>query len=149
MTRKEHMKNAERPFPLTYRERSLWIMLVTTIAVYAWYFTRAILIGSAHVWQVGSVFIEAAILLVVLQVVASIILLAPVRPERKDERDRRILERSTRNSYIFLVLGVWFALIAAALSVGTFWTVHTLLLVLVLTELVLWASQLFYYRYGV
>lgn len=144
------MQNAptRERFPLTYRERSLWIMLVTTVAVYAWYFTRVISMGATHAWQVGSLFIEAIILLVVLQVIASIILLAPVRREAKDERDRRILERAIRNSYIVIVCGVWFALIAAALSVGTFWTVHALLLVLVVTELVLWASQLFYYRYG-
>jgi hypothetical protein len=135
--------------PLTYREKSLWILLVSTSAIYAWYFVRAIAIGAGRPWQVGSLFVEAVILLIVLQIIGSIVLLARSRPERKDERDRRILELSMRNSYIFLVLGAWLALGTAAFSLGAFWTVHAMLFVLVVTDLVLWASQLFYYRHGI
>jgi hypothetical protein len=135
--------------PLAWRERLLWVMVVTMVAVYTWYFWRAFTIGSGQPWRVGTIFIEAVVLIVVLQIIGSMIASIGVRTERGDERDRLVRLKAQSNSYIVLVAGIWLAFGVAFASLGTFWIVHGLLLVLVLAQLTNAFSQLFFYRAGV
>ncbi len=135
--------------PLTFREKSLWVVVLSTSVVYAFYFWRAVSIGSAEPWRVGGLFVEAVILLVALQIAGQIAIALRSHPERDDERDRLIATAATRNAYWVLVAGAWLVIGVAVLSLGTFWAVHAMLLAIVLAELTRWASQLFYYRHGV
>ena len=135
--------------PLTFREKSLWVVVLSTVVVYAFYFWRAVAIGSADPGRVGGLFLEAVILLVALQVAGQIAIAVGTRPQPDDERDRLIAMAATRNAYWVLVVSAWGVLGIAVLSLGTFWTVHAMLLAIVLAELARWGSQLFYYRHGV
>jgi hypothetical protein len=134
---------------LTFREKTLWLILVTTAVVYAVYFWRAVSIGAANPGRVGGLFVEAVILVIVLQIAGSIVIAIRARPQRADERDRQTAVAATRNAYLVLFVGTWFALGVAALTLGAFWIVHVLLLAVVLAELTRWASELYYYRSGV
>ena len=135
--------------PQTFREKSLWVVVLSTVVVYAFYFWRAVAIGSADPGRVGGLFLEAAILLVALQVAGQIAIAVGTRPQPDDERDRLIAMAATRNAYRVLVVGAWGVIGVAVLSLGTFWSVHAMLLAIVLAELTRWGSQLFYYRHGV
>ncbi len=134
---------------LTFREKSLWVILLSTILVYGYYFWRSFTLGSAHAVQVAALFVEVVFLLVAIQIVGHILIALRTRPECADERDRSISLSSTRNAYFVFIWGVWFALAVAFRSFGTFWTVQAILLLPVLAEIVRCASQLVYYRRGV
>lgn len=64
-------------------------------------------------------------------------------------KDRQVAIVGARNAYYVLLIGVWGALTAAALSLGAFWFAHAALLAIVLAEITRCASQLVYYRRGV
>jgi hypothetical protein len=125
------------------------VVVLSTAVVYAFYFWRAVAMGSAEPWRAGGLFVEAVILLVALQIAGQIAIAIRTRPEPDDERDRLIATAATRNAYWVLVVGAWGVIGVAVLSLGTFWSVHAMLLAIVLAELTRWGSQLFYYRHGV
>lgn len=135
--------------PASTRELGLWLVIVTTAVVYAWYFWRAVALGPGAAWRVGASFVDAVIILVVLQIVGQIVITVRNGRERTDERDRRIGLSATRVAYAILVVGVWCALGVAAMSLGTFWVIHVLLLSIVIAELARWISQIVYYRAGI
>ncbi len=133
---------------LTFKEKSLWVTLVSTVVIYAYYFWRAIELGEGEPGRVGGLFVGAVVLMILLQVVVTAALALHRRPEQTDERDRRIAQAGARNAYYVLMTGVWGALGVAALALGTFWLVHAALLAVVLGEITRCASQLVYYRRG-
>ena len=129
---------ADEPPPgLTFQEKSLWLSLTATVAVYAAYVARALGL------------IEAVVLLVIVMIAGNVVLAVHRRPEPRDERDRRFATLAARNAYYVLSAAGFGALGVAALSLGAFWTAHALLLALVLAEITKGASQLVYYRRGV
>lgn len=133
---------------LTFKEKSLWGTLVSTVVIYAYYFWRALELGDGEPGRVGGLFVGAVVALIVVQVVVTAALALHRRPEQTDERDRRIAQAGARNAYYVLMTGVWGALGVAALALGTFWFAHAALLAVVLGEVTRCASQLVYYRRG-
>lgn len=133
---------------LTFKEKTLWVTLVATVVIYAGYFWRVIEIGEGEPGRVAGLFIGAVIAMIVLQIVVTAALALHRRPERTDERDRRIALAGARNAYYVLMTGVWGALGVATLALGAFWYVHAALLAVVLGEVTRCASQLVYYRRG-
>ena len=134
---------------LTFHEKSLWISLLATIVLFSYYFWRAFSIGSAGAGHVGVLFVEVVILAIVIQIVCHIAVAIYKRPERTDERDRRIALAATRNSYYVLAVGAWCVLGVAVMSFGTYWIANALLLALVVADLSRLGSELAYYRRGV
>jgi len=141
--------SAEPPVGLTFREKSLWVTLVSTLAIYAYYFVRVLQIGEGDPAHVGAVFVATVIIMVVTQAVVHAALAIHKRPERTDERDVRIALVSTRNAYYVLAAGVWCALSICAMPVSAFWVAHAGLLALVVAEVVRCATQLVLYRRGI
>jgi hypothetical protein len=139
----------ESPPGLSFREKSLWISLLSTVAVYVYYFWRALAVGDRDPARAGMLFAMVVVLLIAVQVVGHVALAVHRRPEREDERDRRIATLAARNGYYVLMTGVWFGLGVAALSLGTFWYAHALLLAVVVAEVVKSGSQLVYHRRGI
>lgn len=133
----------------SFQEKSLWVSTVANLAIYAVYFARAIAIGDRDPARVGALFGEAVVLLVVVMVVSHAVLAIHRRPERRDERDRRIAVLAARNAYYVLATGAWAALCVIAMSLGAFWAAHAVLLALVVAEVTKGVSQLVYYRRGV
>jgi len=140
---------ADEPGPgLTYREKTLWVTGGSTLAVYAYYFCRVLAIGDGDPARVGVLFGSAIVVLIIVQIAANIVLAAQRRPERTDERDRRVAVKAARNAYYVLMTGVWGAVGLIAVAATPFWVAHAALLGLVVAELTRCGSQLVYYRRG-
>ncbi|HEX4422475.1 MAG TPA: hypothetical protein VH165_31390 [Kofleriaceae bacterium] len=140
---------ADEPTPgLSFKEKSLWVTAASILAIYGYYFWRAVELGDGHPGELGVLFAGVVIVMIIVQAVVHAALAIHQRPERTDERDRQVAQKAARNAYYVLVSGVWGALGVAALSLGTFWCAHAALLAIVIAELVHCGSQLVYYRRG-
>jgi len=140
----------EPPPGLSFREKSLWVTLVSTIAIYAYYFVRVLQIGEGDPGRVAGLFIGVVIVMVTSQIIIHAAMAIHRRPEKPDERDTRIALVSTRNSYYVLMSGVWVALTVCAMPpIGRFWVAHAGLLAVVIAEITRCATQLVLHRRGV
>lgn len=136
---------------LTTEEKRLWLSFASTVVIFGYYLVRALTIGEGHPGEILGLFISVVVLQAVVAGVGEVVLVlrARERPERVDERDRKIALRAARNAYYVLVVGVWCALTTAVLPVGAFWYGHVLLVAFLVAELARFGSQLVYYRRGV
>ena len=140
----------EPPLRLTFREKSLWVTLVSMIGLYTYYFVRVLQIGEGDAGQVAGLFIGTVIVMVISQAIIHAAMAIHRRPEKPDERDARIAMMSTRVAYYVLMAGVWAALSVCAMPpVGRFWVAHAGLLAIVVAEITRCATQLILYRRGV
>ena len=133
---------------MTFREKTLWSSLVSTVVLYAYYFWRVLQIGDGDPGRVGGLFLQIVLVMIVLQIAITAAMAIHRRPEKPDERDRRISMLATRYAYYVLMTGVWGALTVGAMSFGTFWVAHAALLAIVLAEITRCAGQLVHYRRG-
>ncbi|GAB3257873.1 hypothetical protein [Chitinimonas naiadis] len=135
---------------LSFQEKSLWLMLVSLLGVFGFYFWSVLPGGSADVMpQQVVLFVLAIVVLVVMQVAGHVLIAIVDRRTRTDERDQLIALKGSRNAAYVLATGVFLALCAALLSKGNFLFTHVLLASWVIAQLVEIASQLFMYRRGV
>lgn len=134
---------------LSFRERSLWLMLICLLAVFGFYFatvlpSTAVDVKPEHV----APFVLAVVVLVITQVAGHIVIALIDRRAGEDERDRLIELKGTRNSAYVLATGVFSALCAAMLTKGNFVFIHVLLGAWVLAQVVEIVSQLLLQRRG-
>jgi len=104
---------------MSFREKSAWACLITTIGIWGSYFAYAFRLFT-HEHYAGSVmmaFIAAIILSIILNGGAHIAIAIRSRREKKDERDIAIESKSYRNAYFVLILLIWMVILAA--PVGT------------------------------
>ena len=140
---------AQESTPLSFREKSLWVQLVSILVIYTYYFWRVIQIGDGDPGRIAGLFVGVVITMIASQIAIIVVIAIHHRPEPLDERDRRIALASTRNAYYVLMTGVWCALTVCAMSIGTFWVAHAGLLAVVLAELTRCTTQLVHYRRGI
>jgi hypothetical protein len=134
---------------LTFQEKSLWLMFVSLIGCFGFYFSTVLPPRSLNVMPHQVVlFVLAVVLLVVLQIVGHIVIAIVDRRTETDERDRVIELKSTRNAAYVLGIGVFWSLCAALVIPGNFVFTHLLLAFWVLAHLVEIASSLVSYRRG-
>jgi hypothetical protein len=141
----------ETPMNASFEEKSVWIQLVSMVAVLGSYFVVAALMLSKGVTAVIAfvpLFIVAVVLLVVVLVVGYIVVAIASRPEGRDERDRVIEWRAESNSSWILGAGVFVAITGLVVSVDNVWIVHLLLPCMLLSEVAKFIFQLVYYRRG-
>jgi len=139
---------------LTFRERSLWLVLLSLIVAFGLYFasvlpTQLTNVTPPHVMT----FIGMLILLVIIQIIGNAVLAIASRRElsakvQSDERDVLINLKSTRLASYVLTVGVFCSLCIALLVPGNFIFVHVLLAFWVLAQTVEILSQLILYRRG-
>lgn len=135
---------------LSFREKSLWLMFVTLIVAFGFYFLTVLPPGAANVRPPEVIiFVVALVFLVLMQIVGHVVIAIMDRRTDEDERDRLIELKGTRNASYVLATGVFFALCAALLSDGNFVFTHVLLAFWVLAQLVEIGSQLLLHRRGV
>ena len=105
--------------PMSFREKSAWACLITTIAIWGPYFAYVFrLFGREHyATSVMIAFIMAIILSIMLNIATHIAIAIRSRWEKKDERDLVIESKSYRNAYFVLVALIWMVILAA--PVGT------------------------------
>ncbi len=132
---------------LTFREKSLWLVMGGLVAVYGLYFMWVLPAhGPTVLPQQVATFVAAVVLLVVVQVVGHTVLAILDRRTETDERDRAITLRGARNGSLVLATGVFVAICVSLVSEGNFLFTHVMLAFWVLAELVDIGSQLVLYR---
>jgi len=139
---------------LTFREKSLGLLLLSLVATFGIYFasvlpTQSTQIAPSHVMA----FLGMLIVLVVLQIVGHTILAITSRRElsaavQSDESDALISLKATRLGSYVLATGVFCALCMAVLIPGNFAFAHVLLAFWVLAQATETISQLVFYRRG-
>ena len=134
---------------VSFQEKSLWLMFVSLVGVFGFYFVTVLPADAANVMphQVA-LFTVAIVMLVIMQVVGHVVIAIVDRNTETDERDRLIGLKGTRNAAYVLATGVFLALCASLLTEGNFVFTHLLLGFWVLAQLVEIGSQLFLYRRG-
>jgi hypothetical protein len=134
---------------LSFQEKSLWLMFVSLIGVFAFYFATVLPTDAVNVMPHQVVlFTLAVVLLVIVQVAGHVVIALVDRQTKTDERDKLIALKGTRNAAYMLATSVFCALCVALLTPGNFIFVHVLLGGWVLAQLVEIGSQLFLYRRG-
>ncbi|MGH8758216.1 MAG: hypothetical protein ACREVW_01670 [Burkholderiales bacterium] len=134
---------------LSFQEKSLWLLLVSLVAGFGFYFGSVLPTDAVDVMphQVV-VFALAVVMLVILQIVGHVVIALVDRRTATDERDRLIELKGARNAAYVLATGVFLALCAALVTKGNFVFTHVLLGFWALAQLVEIGSQLFLHRRG-
>jgi hypothetical protein len=146
---------------LSFKEKSLWLMLISLLVAFGLYFGRTLpehfaLAQSAEheraLWMTlahANRFAVAVMIIVALSVVGHVLIALIDRHRETDERDRLISLIGARNGGFVLACGVFFALVAAVHTRGNFIFAHVLMLGWVAAELVNIGTQLWLHRRGV
>lgn len=139
---------------LSFREKSLWLLLASLCAVFAVYFASVLPARSPQVAPADiAAFIGTVIVLVAIQVVGHTVLAIASRRElaasvQSDERDELIRLKGARLASYVLAVGVFCSLCLAVLVPGNFVFVHVLLAFWVVAQATEILSQLVLYRRG-
>lgn len=134
---------------VTFKEKSLWIQIVTLSLVFGSYFLNLDYTGVDRFPPNLVVhFIGLLVLLTVLTILGHIFAAAFNEPENEDERDVIIELKATRIKAFLLASSIVITMLTSLTLQNEFVTLHLLLLFLVVSEVVEKAIQLFYYRQG-
>lgn len=137
---------------MSFKEKSIWISLVTTILIFGYYFLRIFQMANneeATHTEIAVFFISVIVLIVIVETILHILLAIFHRPEAEDERDRLIELKATRNAYYLLVAGVFTAIVGFVVSAAPILVAHIILFFFILAETGAFITQLFYYRRGI
>ena len=141
---------------ISFKEKSLWISVLVTSLVWAWYFD----IIWDGLWALNLVRSEVLVLsavvvgaIIALQVVLHIIV-AIINPketdQRSDERDRQINRKAGNLSGWVLAIGVFHVWVVTSLvDIPSIIVANILLLIIVLTQIVNDLLRLLFYNRGV
>ncbi|MBZ0269203.1 hypothetical protein K8I85_13700 [bacterium] len=136
--------------PLSFHEKSLWLMLLSLLGVFGFYFGAVVAPGSTNVEaEHVAAFVSGLVILVLIQIAGHVVIAVVDRHHDTDERDRAIALKGTRNAAYVLSTGVFLTLCTALLTDGNFVFTHVLLASWVLAQLVEIGSQLVLHRRGV
>lgn len=150
---------------LSNKEKSLIISLVVTLLIFGWYFFGVfsnVTANSSEKIGFNDV-IRVIILIAILKGIIAGFFQKKGEADLVDERDKLIDTKSYRNSYWTLCIGAWFILMQLLFEASGLWSnayhtlvftsptfiAHLLLLFFVLSEVIHFSTQLFYYRKGV
>ena len=134
---------------VTFKEKSLWIQVVTLSLVFGSYFWALDYTGVGRFPpNLVSHFIGLLVVLTVLTILGHIFAAAFNEPENEDERDLIIELKATRIKAFLLASSIVITMLTSLTLQNEFVTLHLLLLFLVVSEVVEKAVQLFYYRQG-
>jgi hypothetical protein len=149
---------------MSYQEKSTLGSLLIMAAVYGWYFSHTFRqLGRQQFDSTTLSRLMTTVIVIVVVEIAYHIALAIEHsgPAPKDERDLLIDGKAYRTAYFTMFTGMslviaWLILAgmvndttAGRMSVAPFLVVNLILLVLVVTELLKFITQLFFYRRGV
>jgi hypothetical protein len=153
---------------MSFREKSIWISLIGTLLIFGNYFLNVISLGELPENEAKTMALELAVRAIFLIVFIEIVLqgLLAVRNQKAaklgaDERDKLFEYKGNNIGYLVLVIGVFltlgrivfleinpeFAEQSNVLNVPLF-TAHILLFSFIISEVVRFSSQLYYYRTG-
>jgi len=152
---------------MSFQEKSAWVSLLSTVFIFASYFVTVFeltRLGHTDGGTVLGLFIGAVVTQMLVAGAVHIVFStsgkSSDRLDVKDERDQSIDLRGYRNAYVVITGWVWLAIcgLATRVLVGEeagdvfrltpFVVGHVLLLGYVVSEVVRYATQVFYYRRG-
>ena len=153
------------PMHFSYKEKSLITSLVVTLLIFGWYFFGVfsnVTATPSEQFDFNDV-IRVIILIAILEGIIKWFFSKKDEADLVDERDKLIDTKSYRNSYWTLCIGAWFILMQLLFESSGLWSnayhtlvftsptyiAHLLLLFFVLSEVIHFSTQLFYYRKGV
>ena len=144
---------------LSYKEKGLIASLGVTLLIFGWYLYGAFSNLSLKAEPPGfGEIITLIVLIAVLEIIIQGILASKNKSLLEDERDKLIEKISYRYGYWFLSACIWFLMVQILLDArfdnhlmlttpyGMF---HFLLLFFVLSEVICFGTQLYYYRKAV
>jgi hypothetical protein len=145
----------QESLPMSFREKSAWACLITTIAIWGPYFAYAFRLFTREHYadSIMTAFIVAVILSIVLNGGAHIAIAFHSRKEKKDERDIAIESKSYRNAYFVLIVLIWMVILAAPLGTparhfGPVFLSQMVLLCFVVAEAAKYLTTVVCYRRG-
>ena len=138
---------------LSFKEKSVWISLVVTLLLFGYYFIRVISEGniSAPNSSLLNLFSIIVVLIIVIQITLQIIIAILHRKEAgkgEDEREYLIELKATKISYFIIAFGVWIGTLSLFLNLSAFVIANIIMFFFVLSEIVGFALQLYYYKRG-
>jgi hypothetical protein len=142
----------------SYKEKGLIASLGVTLLIFGWYLYGALsnLSLNPEPPRLGAIIILIVLVIISEGIIQSFVALKNKSP-LEDERDKLIERISYRYSYGFLSVCIWFLMVQILLDTwfdnhlilttpyGMF---HFLLLFFVLSEVIRFGTQLYYYRKG-
>lgn len=153
---------------MSFKEKSAWISLVSTLGIFGYYFYNIALLYGAPIDMAKEAAKELLIQAIILSVVVEAVfhsLLAATNHKAADlgadERDKNYEYRANNIGYTILVIGVMitlgriitleynpeFADHYSSMQIPLL-TAHILMFSFILSEIVRFAGQIFYYRRG-
>lgn len=147
---------ASRHAVMTFREMSIVVQVVSILAVYGffgvrlWGFWDQPSMSSTVASSIVAVvtLIGITICMIIINIPAHVALAFYAKPEARDERDRVIGLRGSRNAYGTLTVGIWCVLSLAIAGVPHGALLYAIMGAFVLAELVRLGSQFVYYWLG-
>lgn len=157
---------------LTYREKTLWLNLLTTLVLLGYYFLSVAtgnFSGEEAIW----LYLKVVFWIVVIEIIVLSVLASIDKPEKPDERDRSIQARAYKYGYFVLITGLAITLwqisvnalanrveelpeggqkvaeIVSAFNATPYIIINIILLTLAIAEVAKSATQLIYYRRGI
>lgn len=160
---------------MSKQERTSWALLILNLIVGLWYFSAVFTMGPGLIMgpQLGSLIARIVIVAIVIGIAGQIVMNCLVTKQRDavdlDERDRLIGLKAFRNGYLALGIAVVILMVGLfvltrlahpatgelaidtnefAFKLDTTFIANLLLCALVMTEVVVQTSKVFYYRRG-
>ena len=145
---------------MSYKEKSLIASMGVTLLLFGWYFYGAFSNLLLNQEPQLSTIIALIVLVIISEGIIQSFLALKNKPLLEDERDKLIEKISYRYSYGFLSACIWFLMVQILLDTWfdnhlililttPFGIFHFLLLFFVLSEVIRFGTQLYYYRKGV
>jgi hypothetical protein len=151
---------------MSFREKSIWISLISTLLIFGDYFLNIIALGNLPEQVAKTAALElsirAFVLIIIVEIIFQTMLAVSNRKAAKlgaDERDKLFEYKGNNFGYSVLVVGVLITLgrmVSMEISPEfieqfkvldiPFLTAHILLFSFILSEVVRFSAQLYYYR---
>jgi uncharacterized membrane protein len=112
---------------MSFREKHLWISIVTTVAIWGFYYWRLIeaigaggLTDPRFAFLTGGLFIGCLVVVSVVEIILTLLATATTRKAEREARDERELLASLKASHVSLMalIALVFSLAIAAYMVG-------------------------------
>jgi len=140
---------------ISFKEKSIWTSLITTIIVFGYYFTRVFnLLNQTTTDSTNLIvlFIGVVIVMIILEIVSHITLAVIYKKEvneSSDERDKLIELKGIRISYWILIFGIFQAIVSLLMNKSPLMVANIILLFFVFAQIVGESIKLYYYRKGI
>jgi hypothetical protein len=134
---------------MSFREKTAWISLLSTLLIYGLYF-RSVYHAGFGTYRFGGL-LGTVVALVIVQVtlIVAVAIFAPKEAKAKpDERDKLIDLRATRFAYAVLAWSIACACFFGGFNPPIIFNANALLFILVMAEILRSSSQIVQYRRG-